>query len=119
MRVAGTEGFLTLKGIATGASRAEFEYALPLADAQYMLSHFCLKPLIEKTRWHYDYKGHLWEIDEFSGENEGLIVAEIELTSEIEQFDRPDWLGQEVTGDPRYNNASLVNNPYKNWAAKS
>ena len=116
IRTVGAEGFLTIKGISTGAARAEFEYPLPYEDAQYLLNHLCLKPLIEKTRWHYDYKGHLWEIDEFSGENEGLIVAEIELTSEAEIFERPDWLGKEVTGDPRYYNASLVIKPYKKWA---
>ena len=116
VRVAGTAGLLTIKGISTGASRAEYEYPLPFSDAQYMLNHLCLKPLIEKTRWYYDCQGHLWEIDEFSGENEGLIVAEIELTSETEPFDRPDWLGKEVTGDTRYYNASLVSNPYKKWS---
>lgn len=115
VRTAGAEGFLTIKGMSSGASRAEFEYPLPYEDAQYLLDYLCLKPLIEKKRWYYDYKGHTWEIDYFSGENEGLIVAEIELTSEAELFDRPDWLGQEVTGDSRYYNVSLMSCPYTKW----
>lgn len=111
----GAKGFLTIKGISTGATRSEFEYSLPYEDAQYLLNHLCLKPIIEKIRWHYDHQGRIWEIDEFDGDNKGLIVAEIELTSESERFDRPAWLGQEVSGDPRYYNVNLVSNPYKRW----
>ncbi len=115
VRIHGKQAFLTVKGISKGISRAEFEYKIPIADAKYMLENLCLRPTIEKQRYKVNIEGFTWEIDEFTGENDGLIIAEIELKSDGQQFPRPDWLGEEVTGDERYYNASLVRNPFKNW----
>ena len=109
------KGFLTIKGIATGASRAEYEYEIPAADAEAMLNDLCEKPLIEKSRYKIDFEGFVWEVDEFFGENQGLIVAEVELESEDQRFEKPEWIGEEVTGDPRYFNANLVRNPFSKW----
>lgn len=114
IRVAGDTGFLTIKGQSQGASRAEFEYEIPLADAKQMLS-LCDGPLIEKYRRKISYAGMLWEVDEFLGENQGLVVAEIELESEQQAFAKPDWLGEEVTQDARYYNSNLSINPFSNW----
>ena len=97
-----------------GASRPEFEYEIPRQDADQLLD-ICEKPLIEKTRFKVVVEGFVWEIDEFFGENQGLIVAEVELESEDQEFPRPDWVGEEVTGDPRYFNSNLIKNPYKMW----
>lgn len=102
---------ITVKGASRGAVRAEFEYPIPLDDAEQILASLCIEPLIEKTRYRVDHAGHTWEIDCFHGANHGLVVAEIELASESEPFERPDWLGPEVTDDPRYLNANLVRNP--------
>ncbi|MCU0446661.1 MAG: CYTH domain-containing protein [Microscillaceae bacterium] len=118
VRIAGEQAFLTIKGKAQGISRLEFEYTIPLADAHTLLNELCEKPLIEKYRYLLDYQGFTWEIDEFLGDNAGLIVAEIELRSESEAFSRPQWLGEEVTTDTRYLNANLIHNPYKNWEKK-
>ncbi len=115
VRVMGDRGFLTVKGISRGATRAEFEYAIPLDDANEMLDHLCERPLIEKTRYRIRVDDLTWEVDEFAGENQGLITAEIELNDEQQAFSRPDWLGREVTDDPRYFNSNLVANPFKNW----
>jgi CYTH domain-containing protein len=115
VRIAGEKAFLTIKGQSRGISRAEFEYEIPMIDAHQMLDNLCEKPLIEKYRYIVDYQGFTWEIDEFLGENEGLIVAEIELNSETQTFPSPDWLGEEVSQDARYYNANLVKNPFKNW----
>jgi len=114
VRLTGENAFLTIKGIKKGISRPEFEYEIPVADAEQLLklSDGCV---IEKIRHVVMYKGFKWEVDEFLGENVGLIVAEIELEKENQIFERPDWLGREVTGDPRYANASLVSNPFSNW----
>lgn len=114
IRVEGENAFLTVKGQAEGLVRSEFDYAIPLKDAEAMLD-LCPNPLIDKTRYEVWVGKHLWEIDEFHAENEGLVVAEIELEHENEAFERPDWLGEEVTGDPRYYNACLVENPYTVW----
>ena len=115
VRTLGDEAWITVKGITRGASRAEFEYPIPLADANLMLDALCEKPLIEKTR-HVVPQGDLkFEIDEFHGDNAGLIVAEVELESEAESIDRPAWLGAEVTDDPRYFNANLVSVPFSKW----
>jgi len=114
VRIAGTEGFLTIKGKSEGFSRKEFEYKIPVDEALEML-RLCNFPTIEKYRTKIGYEGKTWEIDEFEGENKGLIVAEIELNSEDETFAVPPWIGQEVTGDIRYFNSSLVKNPFKNW----
>jgi adenylate cyclase len=115
VRIYGDRAFLTVKGITKGATRAEFEYEIPPLDAEAMLSDLCEKPTIEKHRYSIDLGPHTWEVDEFHGENEGLVIAEIELTKEEEEFEKPSWIGPEVTSDPRYFNANLVNNPYKNW----
>ena len=114
VRTAGDKGYLTIKGASIGASRLEFEYEIPLQDAGILLD-LCEKPLIEKNRYKVVDGDFIWEIDEFFGENSGLIIAEIELEHENQEFKKPDWIGEEVTGDPRYYNASLIKNPYKNW----
>ena len=114
VRIAGTEGFLTIKGKSKGFSRKEFEYKVPVDAALEMLG-LCNFPTIEKYRTKIGYEGKIWEIDEFEGENKGLIVAEIELNSEDETFAVPPWIGQEVTGDGRYFNSCLVKYPFKNW----
>lgn len=115
VRVAGDRGFLTIKGKSTGAARAEYEYEIPIADARELLENLCHKPLIQKTRYAVVFAGMKWEIDEFAGENEGLIVAEIELSDEHGHIDLPPWAGREVTGDPRYFNSRLAVNPYHTW----
>ncbi len=117
VRIAGEQAFLTIKGRSAGASRAEFEYEIPMADGQELLA-LCERPLIEKIRRVIPNQGMNWEVDEFLGENAGLVVAEIELQSEDQAFARPEWLGEEVTSDSRYFNSSLSLNPYGRWAAK-
>ena len=114
VRIAGDEAFLTIKGQSVGASRAEFEYAIPLADARELLA-MCEQPLIEKNRRKIPHAGFVWEVDEFLGENLGLVVAEIELPTEDTQFARPDWVGQEVTDDARYFNSNLAKTPFSRW----
>ena len=114
VRVAGELGYLTIKGATTGASRAEFEYEIPLADAKQMLG-LCDGPLIEKYRRKISHEGMLWEVDEFLGENQGLVVAEIELESEAQAFTKPDWVGVEVTADARYYNSNLSVQPFSSW----
>lgn len=106
--------YLTIKGIAVGATRAEFEYEIPWEDAKELLS-ICETPLIEKDRYRVEEGGVVWEIDEFFGENKGLIIAEVELESEDQVFTKPDWVGEEVTGDPRYFNSNLIKKPYTRW----
>ncbi len=107
--------FLTIKSNTRGLSRLEFEYQIPKEDAMDMFKHLCGPSIIEKTRHYIEFQGHTWEVDEFHGKNKGLIVAEIELKSEDEQFDIPDWVGDEVSDDPRYYNMNLITNPYENW----
>lgn len=114
VRIAGSEAMLTVKGITIGASRAEYEYSIPLADAEEMLK-LCDGPLIEKRRWILPFANCIWEIDEFFGDNEGLIVAEIELGHEKQDFEMPSWIGKEVTYDDRYFNSNLTNAPYSTW----
>jgi len=115
IRSAGSRGFITVKGPATGAARAEYEYEIPAEDADAILDELCEKPIIEKIRYRIGLGKHTWEVDEFLGENAGLIIAEVELSHEDEPFERPPWLGREVTGDPGYFNSNLVRNPYKKW----
>lgn len=114
VRVAGDKGYLTIKGATQGATRTEFEYEIPADEAEQLLA-FCQGPLIEKVRYKVEYSQLLWEVDEFFGENEGLILAELELESEDQPFEKPAWIGLEVTDDPRYYNAKLVNNPFSRW----
>ena len=107
--------FLTIKSTTKGLSRLEFEYAIPEEDARDMFEYLCGSSFIEKTRHYIEHQGHLWEVDEFQGKNQGLIVAEIELESENETFQRPGWIGDEVSHDPRYYNMNLTTDPYENW----
>ena len=115
VRTVGVKAFLTIKGLTVGASRVEYEYEIPFEDGNFLLDNLAEKPIIEKKRYRIPQGKFVWEIDEFFGENQGLIVAEIELESEDEAFDRPEWAGQEVTGDPRYFNSNLIRHPYTRW----
>ena len=115
VRIEGESAVLTIKGRTSGATRGEWEYPIPLADAQAFLDSLCERPLIEKWRYRIPHEDMLWEVDEFLGENAGLVVAEIELTAEDQAFAKPDWVGEEVTHDPRYFNANLLRNPYSKW----
>ena len=117
VRLAGEKAFLTVKGISVGASRAEFEYEIPTADAEQLIK-LSDGPVIEKIRRVIQLDGATWEVDEFLGENAGLVVAEIELQSEDQAFVRPEWLGEEVTHDSRYFNSSLATKPFTRWHAK-
>jgi len=116
VRSDGERAFLNIKSMTLGVSRDEFEYPIPQADAEHMLASLCSGPVIDKVRHHVTYGGKLWEIDEFLGDNAGLVVAEIELDAEHQSFERPDWLGEEVSNDPRYYNVSLVRHPFRNWS---
>ncbi len=118
IRIIGDRGYLTVKGQASGITRLEFEYEIPLADAEGMLDALCLKPLIEKTRYRIEHAGLTWEIDEFAGDNQGLVVAEVELEDEAQEVELPSWVGREVTDDPRYLNSNLVQKPFTTWRAK-
>jgi len=116
VRVAGDEAYLTVKGVSIGLSRLEFEYAIPREDAEVLLQRLCVPPLVEKTRRRQVVDGKLWEIDVFHGDNEGLILAEIELESEDQAVKLPCWVREEVSDDPRYLNANLARFPYKRWS---
>ena len=115
IRIKGTRAELNIKQSLEGIDRLEYEYEIPLADAREILEHVALRPLIEKTRHHVVRGDHLWEIDEFDGENRGLIMAEIELTDADEPFDKPAWIGEEVSLDPRYYNSNLSLSPFGKW----
>ena len=115
VRTAEDKAFLTIKGLTVGATRAEYEYEIPFDEGKAMLDALAEKPLIEKKRYKIPAGGLTWEIDEFLGDNAGLIVAEVELKSEDQAFERPLWLGDEVTGDPRYYNANLIKKPFTRW----
>ncbi len=115
IRVAGDKAYLTIKGKNAGISRLEFEYSIPISEAEVLLNDMCETPIIEKTRYNVEHKGFLWEVDVFSGENEGLILAEVELETEEQQVKLPEWIGEEVSEDPRYYNSNLVKHPYSNW----
>lgn len=115
VRIEGAKAKLTIKGVTTGVTRSEFEYVIPVEDASILLDNLCEKPLIDKHRHAEVHGGKTWEIDVFHGDNEGLVVAEIELESETEAFVRPNWAGDEVSSDPRYFNSNLLKNPFKNW----
>ena len=113
-RTMGPKAALTIKGITVGATRLEFEYDIPMDDCNQLLD-LCEQPIIEKTRYKIPYGGLIWEVDEFHGVNDGLVVAECELESEDQSIDKPDWIGDEVTGDPRYFNSNLIANPFTTW----
>ena len=115
VRIIGAKGFLTIKRFISGMLRMEFEYEIPIEDAREMLDQVCEKPLIEKKRYRIEYQGMVWEIDEFLGANEGLVVAEVELKQENQSFEKPEWIGAEVTEDPRYLNINLVRHPFSKW----
>ena len=114
VRVAGEKGFITIKGPTKGISRKEFEYEIPGSDAEELISDFT-KNVIEKIRHHVLYKNKLWEVDEFKGDNEGLIVAEIELDDENEKIALPEWIDKEISSDRRYANSNLIAQPFKTW----
>ena len=115
VRTAEDKAFLTIKGLTLGATRAEYEYEIPFDEGKAMLDALAEKPLIEKKRYKIPAGDLTWEIDEFLGDNAGLILAEVELKSEDQAFDRPAWLGDEVTGDTRYYNANLIKKPFTRW----
>lgn len=115
IRTVGEKAYLTVKGPPRGVTRTEFEYEIPYEDCLAMLEELAEKPIIEKKRYRIPAGSYVWEVDEFFGVNEGLILAEIELPSEDAVFEKPDWIGEEVSGDPRYFNSSLVANPYSVW----
>lgn len=114
VRIKGNAAFITIKGKSTGATRSEFEYPIPVDDAKQLMT-LCEKPPVEKYRHTIEFEGSTWEVDEFLGENQGLLLAEIELDAEDQAFSRPPWLSHEVTDDPRYYNANLAVNPYRKW----
>lgn len=116
VRIKGTKGILTIKGIGgeSGASRYEWEKEISSDEAKELLE-LCEPGIIDKTRYLVKHGNHTFEVDEFYGDNEGLVIAEVELTSEDEEFEKPDWLGEEVTGDKRYYNSMLMKTPFKDW----
>ena len=114
VRIEGNQAKLTIKSKATNISRMEFEYDIPMEDAE-KLFLIAKTPAVEKYRYKIEYAGNIWEVDEFLGDNEGLVIAEIELESENQTFQKPSWIRMEVSGDKRYTNANLARNPYKNW----
>jgi adenylate cyclase len=115
VRIKGDKAMLTIKGATLGVTRAEYEYAIPMDDAETMLKELAAGPVVDKTRHLVRVDDHVWELDVFHGDNDGLVMAEIELGSEDEAFRLPDWAGQEVSDDSRYYNVNLARNPYKHW----
>ena len=115
VRIAGEKAFLTIKGKTEGMTRSEFEYPIPVEEAAQLLDNLCLLPLIEKVRYRISYGGRIWEVDEFDGDNRGLILAEVELEADDDHVELPPWAGEEVTSDSRYYNASLSRTPYRSW----
>ena len=114
VRIAGSRAYLTIKGLTRGVSRPEFEYEIPLQDGEALLT-LCDGLPLEKDRYTLQHAGATWEVDEFLGANAGLVIAEIELNDERQEFERPGWLSTEVTDDPRYFNSSLIAAPYRTW----
>ena len=115
VRVVGSQGYLTIKGQSIGITRAEYEYPIPVTDAENMLQTLCQPPLIEKIRYRIPIENVVWEVDEFTGENQGLILAEVELEEEQQTVNLPDWIGVEVTQEARYYNVNLAQYPYQQW----
>lgn len=118
VRLSAAGAYMTIKGLPKGLIRPEFEYEIPLEDARFLLDHICEQPIIVKTRYKLQFDQHLWEVDVFHGENEGLVVAEVELESIDETFKKPAWVGEEVSNDWRYFNSNLLINPYRKWHQK-
>lgn len=116
IRTAGDKGFIAVKGQTIKGSRNEFEYPVPITDARMMLSLFCSKAVIEKMRYPIHFKGFIWEVDKFEKENNGLVVAEIELNNIAQSFEKPDWVDREVTHDPKYFNSNLIAYPFSKWS---
>jgi adenylate cyclase len=116
VRIEGERANINIKSATLGIERQEFEYPIPLADAEELLDTLCEQPQIEKSRYHVPYGDHLWEIDVFAGDNAGLVVAEVELSAEDEAFEMPPWAGEEVSHDTRYYNVCLVKHPYSEWS---
>ncbi|MEO0406085.1 MAG: CYTH domain-containing protein [Cyanobacteria bacterium P01_A01_bin.135] len=115
VRQAGDKGYLTIKGPTANLSRAEYEYKIPLAEAEAMLATLCAAPLVEKYRYRIPIGELVWEVDEFLGDNAGLILAEVELSHPDTPVELPDWVSEEVSHDPRYFNANLAQHPYRHW----
>lgn len=115
VRISGEDAKLNIKSATLGVTRSEYEYDLPMADAQEMLDHLCAKPLVEKVRYYVPIGEHTWEVDVFAGDNAGLVVAEVELDAVDQVFVTPEWIGEEVSDDPRYYNSNLGKHPYKDW----
>jgi adenylate cyclase len=115
VRISDHDAYLNIKGATLGVKRQEYEYPIPEQDAMELLDSLCGKPLIEKTRYYVEYEGYTWEIDVFEGDNQGLIVAEIEVEEEGQEFPMPAWVGKEVSDDPRYYNSCLAEHPFKDW----
>ena len=118
VRITDNKAYLTIKGKNNGASRAEYEFEIDKEKAQSMLDTLCTTPIIEKTRYLCAYQGHTWEIDRFAGDNEGLVIAEIELNDEKEAYELPPFIGKNVTGIARYYNSNLSQHPYSQWSAE-
>lgn len=118
VRLAGGQGYLTVKGASVSATRLEFEYPIPAGDAAQLLERLCRKPLIEKVRYRVRYAGLVWDVDEFFADNLGLVLAEIEIEHEDQVVELPPWVGQEVTADCRFYNACLVEQPLSRWPAQ-
>ncbi|MBD3610677.1 MAG: CYTH domain-containing protein [Gammaproteobacteria bacterium] len=119
VRIEGKRANINIKSATLGIRRSEYEYSIPFAEAEELLDNLCESPLIEKTRYLVPFEGHKWEVDVFHGDNDGLLVAEIELEHENESFVKPDWIAEEVSNDPRYYNVCLVKEPYKTWQVKN
>lgn len=115
VRISGDQARLNIKSATLGVTRQEYEYPIPVEDAQRILDDLCEKPLVEKVRYYVRHGAHLWEVDVFEGDNAGLVVAEIELDAVDEPFEQPVWLGEEVSDDARYYNSNLGKHPYKDW----
>jgi CYTH domain-containing protein len=114
VRLAGPDAWLTIKGLTRGLTRAEFEYAIPADEARTLLA-LCLPSVIDKTRYRVRHGNHIWEIDVFHGDNEGLVMAEVELSAESDLPEIPPWAGAEVSADARYYNSNLASQPFRSW----
>ncbi len=119
VRTRGSQAYLTIKGATRGVTRSEFEYAIPVDDAEAMLSTLAGGPVIDKVRHLIPVGAHTWELDVFAGDNDGLVMAEIELGADDEEFEKPAWAGAEVSDDPRYFNVNLAAHPYSTWASSA
>ncbi len=115
IRIAGDKGFINIKDSGVHLKRLEFEYEIPLNEARMLLDQLCEQPTISKHRYKVPFKGLIWEVDEFHDDNEGLVIAEVELKSEDQRFEKPPWVGKEVTGDARYYNVNLIRKPFNKW----